>query len=186
MKVMVISILLVLCYHLHYQQVAGLTGHDVDISSLVQRNTQDSELCDCVEYTFHHEAKSWDGAQDSCVSQGGMLAVVPDESTHQALLDYITNNGFDSLVNRGYWIGLHYDNGNYTWTNDDQLISNCHFETWVPGEPNRKKNRRFGTQECIQMWKSNNYDWDDDFCAKAKQYICMNYMCPDGCSECVE
>ncbi|XP_070546496.1 C-type lectin lectoxin-Thr1-like [Ptychodera flava] len=174
----------------HGNEVCGAKSKTDRRLSLEKRNTEDPVLCDCVEYSFYHDRKTWDDAQQDCENNGGTLAIVNDQQTHDSIKQYISDNGFTSMVQgRGYWIGLMYleSSDTYKWVNDDVLIRGCDFEPWAPNEPN-KKVKNGVTQNRVQMWKMRSFNWDDDFAYKTKSYICMNYVCPadQNCSACVQ
>ncbi|XP_039886521.1 C-type lectin domain family 10 member A-like [Simochromis diagramma] len=73
------------------------------------------------------EQKTWKGARDDCIGKISDLAVVNNETEKS----YISDNSWGSLGNKGYWIGLRVEDGNWKWVDGRNLTNSA----WIPGSP---------------------------------------------------
>ena len=67
--------------------------------------------------------------------------------------------------NEDFWIGINdvSSEGTFKWSDGSAL----HFTDWATGEPNNVQN-----QDCGQLCKDKNFQWDDADCFATKRYIC--------------
>ena len=67
--------------------------------------------------------------------------------------------------NEDFWIGINdiSSEGTFKWSDGSAL----HFTDWATGEPNNVQN-----QDCGQLRKDKNFQWDDAHCFATKRYIC--------------
>lgn len=130
----------------------------------------------CVEFEVNVDvAMTWVLANSSCVDGGGRLAMLKTRSIDRLVINYIRQNDLESHVNTGFWIGLNdRDNeGDYVWS-DDEAVS---YTNWADGEPDDNDKRDTNGQDCVQLWKSDDLKWDDDYCGdgpfgRKKGFIC--------------
>ncbi|XP_077995192.1 hepatic lectin-like [Glandiceps talaboti] len=117
--------------------------------------------------------------------------MIKDMETYNNIKQYINDTDITSYVGKGFWIGLKEDSTDgYKWI-DGTLLGSCSspFTGWANGEPNNRfKEKKGEYQDCVQLWKRSDYEWDDDFCSKSKQFICMKKVCPgnEGCTSFVD
>ncbi|XP_070574158.1 perlucin-like protein [Ptychodera flava] len=156
-----------------------LMGTPVVFSNVVSRQERTiNEVChpsDGRLFSIHtNPAEIWTSARDDCVADGGQLASVKDSETFQFLRDFFANNpDVTADISRGVWIGLNdlSQEGDFYWLDGEALGD---FHPWSGNNPNNdlKKDSCHG-QDCVQLWKVRNWEFDDDYCHfKKKAYIC--------------
>merc|ERR1712243_64341 len=109
----------------------------------------------------------WQGAQEFCVQQGGILAVIKD----------IETNNFVTSVSEGSrsWIGafrigpLPFQNDQFMWLDGSSMI----FDNWSPDNPNNDLNNEF----CVELnYPSFNSGlWNDNTCTvdTVTSFVCQ-------------
>ncbi|XP_023194031.1 macrophage mannose receptor 1-like [Xiphophorus maculatus] len=115
---------------------------------------------------FHNvdwsQKKSWEAAQEDCISRGANLVSIHNHEEEEFL----------SVYSKGStkWIGLRHNPtvGGYSWSDGTPLSHT----NWGHGEPNNHE----GREECVEMVSSNNGTfswWNDLNCDAHQDWICM-------------
>ncbi|XP_076070872.1 perlucin-like protein [Mytilus galloprovincialis] len=111
-------------------------------------------------YNFIPTKVTWSEAERSCRKIGGYLAKVNNESESTWLKQQA------SVIGSSLWIGATvFSERNWLWIVD---FSNTTSTDWYPGQPSNSG----GNQDCLEMRKSHNYQWNDIMCSTTNGYIC--------------
>ncbi|XP_043938081.1 uncharacterized protein LOC122810566 [Protopterus annectens] len=106
------------------------------------------------------ENKTWKQALVHCCDKNRCLVSVASDDIQKAV-EAIVNNASTS----GVWIGLHkhWLQDQWMWTNGEPYKYN----KWNKGEPSSP-----ATERCGMMY-ANNYTWNDEYCFKRLNFICV-------------
>ncbi|XP_077869359.1 perlucin-like [Saccoglossus kowalevskii] len=145
-------------------------------------------LCNCVDYKIYTKKVRYSTARYNCADDGGVLAYIPDNATHNVINSNI--RGTAAEISKGYWIGLNDIDVKfqYLWETGDKLVKGCDFTNWGRGAPNHKTSKTGAIQSCVQIRPGDGYKWDDDYCHAKKPYVCMFNVCSENqenCSACM-
>ncbi|XP_019639478.1 PREDICTED: perlucin-like protein isoform X3 [Branchiostoma belcheri] len=112
-------------------------------------------------YRFSTDKKPYSEARDTCHGEGGILATVKDEDTHNFLANHVS-----STTHRNTWIGLSdlATEGLWVWDDGTLLLGQG---IWGTGEPNGGRG-----ENCAHIFPSKNYRWNDGPCSRSYNYIC--------------
>ncbi|XP_077864595.1 layilin-like [Saccoglossus kowalevskii] len=144
--------------------------------------------CTCYEYKIYCRTSNsdWDWAKDECERQGGWLATIDKQTTHQQIRTIIRNTeGAETRAchDYGFWIGLydprplpkpssHKNHPEmFTWVHDQ-----CEeFEVWEENQPNDNISESSDGQNCVQLWYRTGHigNYDDEYCYEKKGYVCQ-------------
>ncbi|XP_074546917.1 uncharacterized protein LOC141805663 [Halichoeres trimaculatus] len=114
---------------------------------------------------FHNvewsQKKSWEAANEDCVSRGANLASIHTQEEEQFLGQYSKGTS--------KWIGLKHNptEGGYSWSDGTPLSHT----NWGHGEPNNHE----GREECVEMVSTTNGTvswWNDLNCDAHQDWIC--------------
>ncbi len=107
------------------------------------------------QYYCSLSGASWPTAQQTCVNNGGHLAVINSEGENNFLANIIP------LASA--WIGCSDigSEGNFSWVNGDPLT----YTNWYAGQPNNYN----GAQHCVELL--NDGAWNDQYSSIALEYI---------------
>lgn len=113
-------------------------------------------------YYFSHNKKTWQDAENFCVSQGAHLASVTSQE-EQAFLIRFTENSI-------YWIGLtdQGTEGRWRWTDGSSFNSAQSKKFWGSGQPDNWKHGKGGSEDCVTMQQN----WNDFYCGEPYQWVC--------------
>lgn len=120
----------------------------------------DSETYNGHEYLFCHNQKQWKSAKRFCEHQNMDLVTVSSESEN----DWLDVTA-DSYSRNKWWIGLTDSSSEGSWEWNDQ--SDVVYENWAAGEPNN-----LGNEDCAQLNRYENGQWNDESCKKVYRFIC--------------
>lgn len=148
--------------------LSSITG-SVDTTTCELGWLKDPHSTNC--FRFFPAALSWKDARNSCVGQGGLLAVIHNSNTN----DFITKN-----VTRGLrsWIGLHKQDTNsstWEWNVVDRVVG---YKNWASGEPSNSFWSLFKSQECAEIEDASGL-WSDEPCDSTRSYVCQKSL---GCN----
>uniref|UniRef100_A0A096MA02 C-type lectin domain-containing protein n=1 Tax=Poecilia formosa TaxID=48698 RepID=A0A096MA02_POEFO len=106
--------------------------------------------------------KSWEAAQEDCISRGANLVSIHNHEEEEFLSVYSKGSS--------KWIGLRHNpiEGGYSWSDGTPLSHT----NWGHGEPNNHEDR----EECVEMVSSNNGTfswWNDLNCDAHQDWICI-------------
>ncbi|KAF4077177.1 hypothetical protein AMELA_G00205040 [Ameiurus melas] len=115
------------------------------------------------DYCYHFESesvKTWQDAENYCVSQKGHLASIHDQETVSFITAHIT---------RASWIGLNdiQQEGNFKWS--DGTASN--FLPWGEGQPDN-----WNDEDCVQIRGTEHFEtgkFNDIQCSNTYPFICQ-------------
>ncbi|XP_077997473.1 epidermal growth factor-like protein 8 [Glandiceps talaboti] len=138
----------------------------------------------CIRYEVNTEEVTWQVAKERCEAHGGQLAMLKTSYIHNQIREYILSNNLHLDVAKGFWFGLTdlVEEGAFKWE-DGTLLSDTGFTKWSARDDNPNNNTKRDPehgQDCVQMWKAENLDWDDDYCGdfrREKGYICQFNIC---------
>ncbi|XP_076090188.1 lectin BRA-3-like [Mytilus galloprovincialis] len=105
------------------------------------------------------ETLNWNDAQHACQGINARLAEVQTHAKVEFLRNMLSKEDGD------WWIGAKDDvtEGQWRWASGELFD----YTDWAPNEPNNDHD-----QDCLQMFKTDQYHWDDDRCDVAKHFIC--------------
>ena len=106
---------------------------------------------------MHSTAKTWHEAEDICKEEGGHLAMIKTQATH----DYVTNTW-----NNDFWIGISDTSkeGNYQFV-DGSPVKTAY---WAPKQPDNFGNK----EDCIHYVLKKDV-WNDNVCGARKNFLCQ-------------
>ncbi|KAL0901057.1 hypothetical protein ABMA27_006380 [Loxostege sticticalis] len=125
-------------------------------------------------YKFHLQTKTWLRAQETCLAEGGYLAIInsDEEATIMKELfskypESVIQSTFPSSLALGF---LDWDKKGSWYTVNGQRLDEAGYSKWVDGSPNNRQNRH-GGQECGSMYRSARLD--DFWC----DYVPLVFIC---------
>ncbi|XP_071528851.1 uncharacterized protein [Panulirus ornatus] len=112
----------------------------------------------CYHFTTKRTG-SWQEGRDYCASINGAYVKITNLTEFNFVKSRLTDNT---------WIGLNdlEKEGVFVWDSDKSLVS---FKKWASGEPN---GNMFIGEDCVEMHKGKNYDWNDESCGSNRRYAC--------------
>ncbi|XP_054557458.1 C-type lectin domain family 4 member F isoform X2 [Talpa occidentalis] len=131
-------------------------------SQLLELILQGWNIYDGNLYYFSHIKKSWQEAEQFCVSKGAHLTSVTSVE-EQAFLEKFTKTSY-------HWIGLTDSGteGSWRWA-DGTPFNNAQSRVfWGKGQPDNWKNAHGRTEDCVQMQQK----WNDIDCDALFHWIC--------------
>ncbi|XP_066266209.1 perlucin-like protein isoform X1 [Branchiostoma lanceolatum] len=112
-------------------------------------------------YRFSTDQKPYSEARDTCHGEGGRLATVKTNWTHDFLANHVR-----ATTHANTWIGLSDVETEGVWIWDDGTLL-AGDGIWGTGEPNS------GTGEnCAHIYPDKDYRWNDSNCPRSYYYIC--------------
>ena len=112
---------------------------------------------DGYSYKMHTGKKTWQEAEDICKQEGGHLAMVKTQATH----DYVTKTW-----NNDFWIGVNdiSQEGNYQFVDGSPVMT----AFWAPRQPDNHENK----EDCIHYMPIKQ-KWNDNRCNVKKSFLCQ-------------
>uniref|UniRef100_A0A8D1PQR2 C-type lectin domain family 4 member F n=1 Tax=Sus scrofa TaxID=9823 RepID=A0A8D1PQR2_PIG len=113
-------------------------------------------------YYFSQVKKSWQEAEQFCVSQGAHLASVTSEE-EQGFVKQFTSSSY-------YWIGLT-DSGSegiWRWTDGTPFNNAQSRRFWSENQPDNWKHQNGQREDCVQIQQK----WNDMYCTALFQWVC--------------
>ncbi|XP_053519370.1 C-type lectin domain family 4 member F isoform X1 [Artibeus jamaicensis] len=112
-------------------------------------------------YYFSSDKKTWQEAEQYCVSQGAHLASVTS-AEEQAYLIQFTSTSY-------HWIGLNDRNseGTWRWTDGSTFSSSGSRQFWSKNQPDNWHNNG-GDEDCVQIQQK----WNDVSCNARYPWVC--------------
>ncbi|KAL6491170.1 hypothetical protein MHYP_G00015150 [Metynnis hypsauchen] len=124
-------------------------------------------FCGTRQFYVVNESKNWTEAQNYCRGNFTDLVTIENQEEMNALIAFL--NGTAGLS----WIGLRQDvqqkNASWIWSDG----SNSTYRNWDTGEPNNPVG-----DNCVQLWKSPEYRWNDAGCQNSNPFICYKEELP--------
>ncbi|XP_068800041.1 C-type lectin domain family 4 member F-like isoform X2 [Struthio camelus] len=146
---------------------SALPGCALDAAShgrLVQRLSIGWRYHDGKIYYFSSDRKSWQDAEDFCVSKQSHLTSV----TSLEEQEYLAREAGKTF----YWIGLTDlgTEGTWRWVDGTEYRQNMSF--WAPQQPDNWDYGPLGREECAQIHPVGNGLWNDHNCNFTFAWIC--------------
>ncbi|XP_077982972.1 C-type lectin domain family 17, member A-like [Glandiceps talaboti] len=172
MKLTIVIPVVVLCVKLVSSDGAGTRE-----KRTITADANENEICHPSDGRLFRFITSlavpWVDARNLCEGDGGQLAIIKDDATYNTLKEcLLTEPDLSENVIKGVWIGLNdrAKEGDFYWVDDSPLDQNL---PWANTNPNNnlKRDQCHG-QDCVQLWKNRNWQLDDDYCFKNKQFVC--------------
>nr|XP_006816225.1 PREDICTED: uncharacterized threonine-rich GPI-anchored glycoprotein PJ4664.02-like [Saccoglossus kowalevskii] len=118
-------------------------------------------LCDCMDFKFFSNKKSWFDAKASCEDNLGRLAIVTNEELQAMIENQLQSNTLES----GLWVGLSDVDieSEFIW-DDGTKICYSNWADWAPATDGNDT-------DCV-MIRGDNYQWQDADCYEPRGYIC--------------
>ncbi|KAG9476005.1 tetranectin [Eleutherodactylus coqui] len=112
------------------------------------------------------EAKTYHGASDVCIAQGGTLSAPENGDDNDALYDYVRKTlGADAEV----WLGIHDMANEGSWVDmTGSRISFKHWETEITNQPDGGKQENCATLSAVAIGK-----WFDKNCKETLPFVCQ-------------
>ena len=111
-------------------------------------------------FYFSNIKRTWTGSKIFCNKMNGSLANILNERMNTNMKNKFRQIG----ENLDQWIGGQKQGYEWVWVNDSATEPILWYD-WAPYEPS------YG-QNCLQMWRSHDYRWDNDDCFKWKRFVC--------------
>ncbi|XP_052790946.1 perlucin-like [Mya arenaria] len=108
--------------------------------------------------------KTWPDAKQSCVNQQAHLAIVMTLEENSFLRNETMKIG---EAGRQYWMdGTDMaTEGTWIWDKTGELFE---VNDWAPNEPNQNG----GQEDCLSIFSTLGYHWNDEHCNSPQAYIC--------------
>ena len=113
-------------------------------------------------YLFARSKHSWTDSQQACNILSAALVHSVNETENNFLKNRMNRIGGEE----DFWIGAQKIRDQWVWTSNDQGNQTVKWFDWGSSQPD-------GSGKCIQMWRQNGYQWDDDGCDVLKRYVCV-------------
>ncbi|XP_065454482.1 C-type lectin domain family 4 member F-like [Chrysemys picta bellii] len=125
-------------------------------------------------YYFSHKKKSWDKAEQFCVSQDSHLISVPSQA-EQEFLSRETQG-------KAHWIGLTdlETEGSWRWVDGTEYREDASRGFWAPNEPNNYELETDGGEDCVHTDPRFQNLWNDAKCSLLFRWICKQANAPAG------
>ena len=133
------------------------------------------------QYIVGTTPMAWDAAEEYCISQGSNLVTITNASMNAELQTLCQANYISGTY--GCWIGLYMNITTFSWEWTDGSLLNYGFNSdgspttsvlpWNNGEPNNS-----GNQNCIHLWASRSFNWDNQYCNFSAQTPICNPITP--------
>ena len=116
------------------------------------------------EYIISEQKLNWKDARQSCKDKNGDLVIINNAKEKSHIIELI------QCSNDDYWIGLSdiQAEGIFKWISSN-FIPN--FTDWYDGNPIQPDNNG-GQEDCVELRKIYNFQWNDFDCSSEKRYIC--------------
>jgi hypothetical protein len=113
------------------------------------------------------DTKSFTAARAQCQSEGGRLAVITSPEDQAAVQTAVGAPG-------DAWIGLSDEayEGRYLWEDGTEAS----YVNWSTGQPDDSG----GAEDCVHVWATGPYQWNDAACSSAIPYVCEKYSALTG------
>ncbi|XP_021344838.1 perlucin-like protein, partial [Mizuhopecten yessoensis] len=119
-------------------------------------------------YLFSSDKQSWYNAAFTCAEKGGTLVAINTISE----LNWVKNHT-RTLCRGDFWMGGNDIRNERRWVwNPYNTLVNRDCTDWHPGQPDNYH----GNQDCMLLWASKEFQWDDQSCTNAKNYICEKFL----------
>ncbi|XP_039374322.1 C-type lectin domain family 4 member F-like [Mauremys reevesii] len=117
-------------------------------------------------YYFSQERKSWDEAEQFCVSQDSHLTSVSSQAEQEFLSK--------ETKGEAHWIGLtdRETEGSWRWVDGTEYRAGASRGFWVENEPNNYDPDRGVGEDCVQTYPRNRNLWNDAKCFRPFRWIC--------------
>ncbi|XP_023989243.1 C-type lectin domain family 4 member F [Physeter macrocephalus] len=117
-------------------------------------------------YYFSHAKKTWQEAEQFCVSQGAHLASVTSEE-EKAFLIRFTSASY-------HWIGLTDSGlqGFWRWTDGTPFNSARSSAFWDKNQPDNWRHKNGHTEDCVHMQQR----WNEMYCTALYHWVCKKPM----------
>ncbi|KAK7492735.1 hypothetical protein BaRGS_00016040, partial [Batillaria attramentaria] len=133
---------------------SDLTDLQGNVSALEKRNTLEDKLASDVA-TLQEE-------QDRCKSLGGKLAEIESSEENTFV------KGLAQQAGRSTWLGGSDMKSEGTWKWESSG-NNIQFTDWESRQPD---NYGKAGQDCLLLWSSRSYRWDDEWCNRSTYFVC--------------
>ncbi|XP_039397305.1 C-type lectin domain family 4 member F-like isoform X2 [Mauremys reevesii] len=125
-------------------------------------------------YYFSQEGKSWDEAEQFCVSQDSHLTSVSSQAEQEFL----------SKETRGeaHWIGLtdRETEGSWRWVDGTEYRADASRGFWAENQPDNWDQGIGGREDCVHINPINRNLWNDVSCTEPFRWICKQAHGPAG------
>ncbi|XP_039395252.1 C-type lectin domain family 4 member F-like isoform X2 [Mauremys reevesii] len=117
-------------------------------------------------YYFSQERKSWDEAEQFCVSQDSHLTSV----SSQAEQEFISSE----TQGEDHWIGLtdRETEGSWRWVDGTEYRADASRGFWGENEPNNYDPEKDGGEDCVHTEPRKRNLWNDANCTQPFRWIC--------------
>ncbi|XP_068800038.1 collectin-12-like isoform X2 [Struthio camelus] len=134
------------------------------LGRLVQRLSNGWKYHDGKIYYFSSDLKSWQDAEDFCVSEQSHLTSV----TSREQQEYLVRNAGD----KGHWIGLTDlgTEGTWRWVDGTEYRQNMSF--WAPQQPDNWDDGSGSGEDCAHLQPEDSNLWNDKSCSTPLHWIC--------------
>ncbi|XP_068922822.1 C-type lectin domain family 4 member F-like isoform X2 [Petaurus breviceps papuanus] len=116
-------------------------------------------------YYFSSEKKSWEEAQQSCVSENSNLTSVTSEEEQAFLTQTITSSHWIGLTDKGREGIWHWVDGNHYNHSENERF-------WRANQPDNWDEGKGSTEDCVHLLPGNLKSWNDANCKLSQQWIC--------------
>ncbi|XP_039374162.1 C-type lectin domain family 4 member F-like [Mauremys reevesii] len=125
-------------------------------------------------YYFSHEMKSWDEAEQFCVSQDSHLTSV----SSQAEQEFLSNE----TQEQDHWIGLtdQETEGSWHWVDGTEYRADASRGFWAENQPDNWHQGIGGREDCVHISPMNRNLWNDINCTEPFRWICKQAHGPAG------
>ncbi|GFN98051.1 mannose receptor c type 1 [Plakobranchus ocellatus] len=117
---------------------------------------------------FYDQDRTWEDAREVCIKDSADLVTVLDSCMSKTIEEQLKSK------TGAYWIGLNdqLKEGLWRWLDDTNMIN---YTNWAPGQPNNYSYQESGHergQDCVEVGKHKNGQWNDHVCTAARKFIC--------------
>ncbi|XP_044875610.1 C-type lectin domain family 4 member F-like [Mauremys mutica] len=125
-------------------------------------------------YYFSQERKSWDEAEQFCVSQDSHLTSV----SSQAEKEFLSNE----TKGQAHWIGLtdRETEGSWRWADGTEYRADASRGFWSENQPDNWDQGIGGREDCVHIHSINRNLWNDANCTQPFRWICKQAHGPAG------
>ncbi|XP_054845536.1 C-type lectin domain family 4 member F-like [Eublepharis macularius] len=115
-------------------------------------------------YFFSQEAKTWQEAEEACMSHGAHLTSVASKEE----MEYLRGKTRGIM----FWIGLtdQKEEGNWTWTDGTKYNHGTSF--WHFGQPDNWHAAPEHQEDCVHLRYDDSQPWNDITCRDQYRWIC--------------
>ncbi|XP_044874138.1 C-type lectin domain family 4 member F-like isoform X2 [Mauremys mutica] len=125
-------------------------------------------------YYFSQERKSWDEAEQFCVSQDSHLTSV----SSQAEQEFLSSD----TKGQNHWIGLtdRETEGSWRWADGTEYRADASRGFWGENQPDNWDQGIGGREDCVHIHSINRNLWNDANCVLPSMWICKQAHGPAG------